>query len=204
VTEKYSTTPRSLLGLSPTRIESKLSHALIAKRWESCGISSASFGKMRISELMHSVIMYTCLVLTCKDAFPNKQVRNYVRNRDYKTDSVAKKTQNLAMSTRSRTRQASAATTAAAPAKEAAVTKKATRVKKDKDTNEGGDTLKVDADAVPQAKTNGRSRARTSKAGTSGKAASKKNGKIYCTCKKGDDGTPMVYCAECNDWYASH
>jgi hypothetical protein len=107
------------------------------------------------------------------------------------------------MSTRSRTRQASAATApAGAPAKETAVTKKATRAKKEKDSNEGGDALKVEADAVPQAKTNGKSRARTSRAGTSGKAASKKNAKMYCTCKKGDDGTPMVYCAECNDWYA--
>ncbi|KAJ3734924.1 hypothetical protein DFJ43DRAFT_992347 [Lentinula guzmanii] len=23
----------------------------------------------------------------------------------------------------------------------------------------------------------------------------------YCTCKKGDDGTPMIHCSECKDWY---
>ena len=22
----------------------------------------------------------------------------------------------------------------------------------------------------------------------------------YCLCKQPDDGTPMVYCTECNDW----
>lgn len=25
--------------------------------------------------------------------------------------------------------------------------------------------------------------------------------KPFCTCKKGDDGTPMIYCTECKDWY---
>ncbi|KAJ3815288.1 hypothetical protein F5876DRAFT_31060 [Lentinula aff. lateritia] len=25
--------------------------------------------------------------------------------------------------------------------------------------------------------------------------------KIYCSCKKGDDGTPMIYCSECKEWY---
>ncbi|KAK7061017.1 Transcription factor bye1 [Paramarasmius palmivorus] len=24
---------------------------------------------------------------------------------------------------------------------------------------------------------------------------------FYCTCRKGDDGTPMVFCVECKDWY---
>lgn len=24
--------------------------------------------------------------------------------------------------------------------------------------------------------------------------------KPFCTCKKGDDGTPMIYCTECKDW----
>ena len=23
---------------------------------------------------------------------------------------------------------------------------------------------------------------------------------VFCLCKKGDDGRPMVFCAECNDW----
>ena len=26
-------------------------------------------------------------------------------------------------------------------------------------------------------------------------------GKVYCTCRKGDDGSPMILCAECNEWY---
>ncbi|KAF9059667.1 hypothetical protein BDP27DRAFT_1371260 [Rhodocollybia butyracea] len=24
---------------------------------------------------------------------------------------------------------------------------------------------------------------------------------LFCTCKKGDDGTPMIHCAECKDWF---
>ncbi|KAJ3824385.1 hypothetical protein EV361DRAFT_927257 [Lentinula raphanica] len=24
--------------------------------------------------------------------------------------------------------------------------------------------------------------------------------KVYCTCRKGDDGTPMIHCSQCNDW----
>lgn len=23
---------------------------------------------------------------------------------------------------------------------------------------------------------------------------------VFCLCRKGDDGKPMVFCAECNDW----
>ncbi|KAJ3881634.1 hypothetical protein F5051DRAFT_95417 [Lentinula edodes] len=25
--------------------------------------------------------------------------------------------------------------------------------------------------------------------------------RTYCSCKKGDDGTPMIYCSECKEWY---
>ncbi|SJL03788.1 uncharacterized protein ARMOST_07145 [Armillaria ostoyae] len=28
-----------------------------------------------------------------------------------------------------------------------------------------------------------------------------KSKKVYCICRKGDDGTPMIQCAECTDWY---
>lgn len=38
---------------------------------------------------------------------------------------------------------------------------------------------------------------RAVKAKTKAAAAAKK---VYCLCKKPDDGTPMVNCAECKDW----
>ncbi|PBK99443.1 hypothetical protein ARMGADRAFT_503355 [Armillaria gallica] len=28
-----------------------------------------------------------------------------------------------------------------------------------------------------------------------------KSKNVYCICRKGDDGTPMIQCAECTDWY---
>lgn len=28
-----------------------------------------------------------------------------------------------------------------------------------------------------------------------------KSSKVYCSCRKGDDGSPMILCAECNEWY---
>ncbi|KAL0575976.1 Transcription factor bye1 [Marasmius crinis-equi] len=36
------------------------------------------------------------------------------------------------------------------------------------------------------------------RAGSKGKT---KVEEVFCSCKKGDDGTPMVYCIECKDWY---
>lgn len=39
--------------------------------------------------------------------------------------------------------------------------------------------------------------------GSSGKAkASKRGAKTYCLCKKVDDGSPMIHCSSCKDWYA--
>jgi len=44
----------------------------------------------------------------------------------------------------------------------------------------------------------------TTKASTNGKGVgagkSSKKVDVYCTCKREDDGTPMIYCGECKDW----
>ncbi|PIL25119.1 transcription factor [Ganoderma sinense ZZ0214-1] len=38
--------------------------------------------------------------------------------------------------------------------------------------------------------------------GSSGKArAAKRGAKTYCLCKKADDGSPMIHCSTCKDWY---
>jgi hypothetical protein len=47
-------------------------------------------------------------------------------------------------------------------------------------------TLKAQKDALP-----------VTKKEPAGKA------KVFCTCRKGDDGTPMVFCGECNEWLVS-
>ncbi|TBU36508.1 hypothetical protein BD309DRAFT_1013470 [Dichomitus squalens] len=31
--------------------------------------------------------------------------------------------------------------------------------------------------------------------------ATKRGAKIYCLCKKPDDGSPMIHCSSCKDWY---
>ncbi|KAI1793537.1 hypothetical protein LXA43DRAFT_1001195 [Ganoderma leucocontextum] len=38
--------------------------------------------------------------------------------------------------------------------------------------------------------------------GSSGKAkTAKKGAKTYCLCKNADDGSPMIHCSSCKDWY---
>ncbi|KAF5350240.1 hypothetical protein D9758_007833 [Tetrapyrgos nigripes] len=56
--------------------------------------------------------------------------------------------------------------------------------------------------SVKGAKANGKG------AGSSGSATKAKSKKgatkapdVFCTCRRNDDGTPMVYCGECQDWY---
>ena len=40
--------------------------------------------------------------------------------------------------------------------------------------------------------------------GSSGKAkVARKGSKTYCLCKKPDDGSPMIHCSQCKDWYVS-
>ncbi|KAL0065796.1 Transcription factor bye1 [Marasmius tenuissimus] len=44
----------------------------------------------------------------------------------------------------------------------------------------------------------------TGKSASSRKTGAKGKAKVedpFCSCKKGDDGTPMVYCVECKNWY---
>ncbi|EMD38932.1 hypothetical protein CERSUDRAFT_104220, partial [Gelatoporia subvermispora B] len=36
---------------------------------------------------------------------------------------------------------------------------------------------------------------------TRGKAKPRVEGKVYCSCRKPDDGTPMILCAHCKEWY---
>ncbi|CDO75985.1 hypothetical protein BN946_scf184548.g2 [Trametes cinnabarina] len=38
--------------------------------------------------------------------------------------------------------------------------------------------------------------------GSSGKSrVTRKSSKVYCICKKPDDGSPMIHCASCKDWF---
>ncbi|KAK7012207.1 transcription elongation regulator [Favolaschia claudopus] len=39
------------------------------------------------------------------------------------------------------------------------------------------------------------------KSTSNGKRVKSPNPAVYCLCKKGDDGSPMVNCAECDDWF---
>lgn len=39
--------------------------------------------------------------------------------------------------------------------------------------------------------------------GSKARGKAKPKTKVYCSCRKGDDGSPMILCAECNEWYAA-
>ncbi|KAJ3795231.1 hypothetical protein GGU11DRAFT_709595 [Lentinula aff. detonsa] len=58
---------------------------------------------------------------------------------------------------------------------------------------ENKNTKDISPQTVPSA------RVLTSKDSAVSITASDKD-KSYCTCKKGDDGTPMIHCSECKDW----
>jgi hypothetical protein len=89
------------------------------------------------------------------------------------------------MSTRSRTRAAAAA--ASAPVVAAAPTSKV-KGKAAKATPTDGQTEKENDRYHTNAKVDGKARQSAAK--------------LYCLCRKGDDGSPMVLCSECQDWSA--
>lgn len=95
------------------------------------------------------------------------------------------------MSTRSRAKTNSAAAAAAA------------KIVPQQQTPKSSLTPSVQDDTSSTEKENAKAK-NTTKTGK--KQPARANGrkvnvkKDYCTCKKGDDGTPMVFCAECKDW----
>lgn len=113
------------------------------------------------------------------------------------------------MSTRARTRSATAASNvpvpqppprsrrnqAAAPA-EALVTEEGRRIQKP-DSEEKENHSKDVADRENSLSVTGRNVKRKLQANGKGKS----KGKEICTCRGQDDGTPMIECSRCGEWY---
>lgn len=34
--------------------------------------------------------------------------------------------------------------------------------------------------------------------------AAAKAPKVFCSCRQADDGSPMIHCSECKEWYANY
>ncbi|GLB41926.1 putative PHD-finger [Lyophyllum shimeji] len=104
------------------------------------------------------------------------------------------------MSTRSSTRAATASTSkdaSATPVKTEQKQKGRTRKTAQSVPSESDQQKKENVKGKVLSKTPSKTPSRTPPAKKSSKPASP----AYCTCKKGDDGTPMVQCGECQGWY---
>ncbi|TFK39799.1 hypothetical protein BDQ12DRAFT_511656 [Crucibulum laeve] len=100
------------------------------------------------------------------------------------------------MSTRSRTRAATAAAAGTSKPQENPISKpKSTRSKKAPTQNEAV------ADVAEKENTKTKTTTKAAPKKGKGKIASKTANSTLCTCSKGDDGSPMVHCAECKNWY---
>ncbi|KAF5383828.1 hypothetical protein D9615_003631 [Tricholomella constricta] len=99
------------------------------------------------------------------------------------------------MSTRSRTRAAAASTSKAAPAAAAN-----TGQKPKSSARKASKSVHSESDQPEKENVKGKSVKTPSKT-PSGKKRSMPSAPVYCTCKTGDDGTPMVRCGECKIWY---
>ncbi|KAJ8521236.1 hypothetical protein ONZ45_g2046 [Pleurotus djamor] len=121
------------------------------------------------------------------------------------------------MSTRSRTRSATAAAaTAATVATTAPTTPVTTRSRKAQKPPVEGPTAEADRVTQSEDKENdvkplqvveasapasGRNVKRKVQASAKAEGKAKAPAKAYCTCRGPDDGTPMVRCASCHEWY---
>lgn len=106
---------------------------------------------------------------------------------------------NYSMSTRTTRSKANSAQNPAAAASPAPPSKTVTKASKvnsksqDLDVQAGkeNNSVKVPAAGKSTAQVKGKARA----------TSSTTSDQPFCTCKKGDDGTPMIHCTECKDWY---
>jgi hypothetical protein len=70
--------------------------------------------------------------------------------------------------------------------------------------NQGDDSFEADVQVDKEnrvakgAKGNGKGSSSTK---TKSKKGATKVPEVFCACRREDDGTPMVYCGECQDWY---
>ncbi|KAG6813880.1 hypothetical protein H0H92_006287 [Tricholoma furcatifolium] len=98
------------------------------------------------------------------------------------------------MSTRARTRAAAAASTSKVASQESTISQSKPKSQACKEPEEKENvkskTVKASAKTPSKAVTS-----------TAQRRSTRSTPNVYCTCKKGDDGTPMVQCAECRTWY---
>ncbi|KAE9397075.1 hypothetical protein BT96DRAFT_823811 [Gymnopus androsaceus JB14] len=97
--------------------------------------------------------------------------------------------------TRSKANSAQNLAAAASPAPPSKTVTKASKVNsksQDLDVQAGkeNNSVKVPAAGKSTAQVKGKARA----------TSSTTSDQPFCTCKKGDDGTPMIHCTECKDW----
>jgi hypothetical protein len=89
----------------------------------------------------------------------------------------------LTMSTRSRTRSATASSKKATPPESVQAERKPTTRSRKSDTAD---------------KENGKEK--MTKAPVTSRKSLRSSGPVYCSCQKGDDGSPMILCDECKLW----
>ncbi|KAJ7765491.1 hypothetical protein DFH07DRAFT_1058909 [Mycena maculata] len=103
------------------------------------------------------------------------------------------------MSTRARTRTTAAAVTTATAAKSASTAAKSASKSAPKFTAKAKKSENVENDR-PKSKAAPKGRSKSKSQSEKEDKEEEADGNVYCVCRNGDDGSPMVNCGECDEW----